>query len=417
MRASLRYREMWLAYGMLLPPFLIVAAIVLFPVLANFWISFKTVGLAELRAPTPIVRERVKLDQDTGRVEVQYRLRNSSQKSPILDVTLRDALAPGLVLQEPTNGCQADGDTLLCRFGDWQPGHRERLNLAFQAPDAFFASGVDLKASEPEMAGRSVNPLTSLDFTLDNFRLVFSQREFWTVLKVSLAYTIFGTLGALILGLFAALLLNTKFRGRGFLRGLFLFPYVSPVIAVAFTWVFFLDPFSGVLNALGIHLGVVESPVNFLGTRRLPISVLGLTFNFPLALATVIAFESWRYFPLSFLFILARLQALPSDLYEAAEVDGATPLQKFWYITFPQLVGILSILFMLRFIWTFNKFDDIFLLTGGAAGTRTFTVNVYEQGFALANLGGGAAVSVVIFFVLAVFMVFYFAFLPKGEKM
>ena len=129
----------------------------------------------------------------------------------------------------------------------------------------------------------------------------------------------------------------------------------------------------------------------------------------------VIAFEAWRYFPLSFLFILARMQSLPSDLYEAAEIDGATPLQMFRYITLPQLISILSILFLLRFIWTFNKFDDIFLLTGGAAGTRTLTVDVYEQGFALANLGAGAAVSVVIFVLLAIFMVFYFKFGPEGE--
>ena len=187
------------------------------------------------------------------------------------------------------------------------------------------------------------------------------------------------------------------------------------MIAVAFTWVFFLDPFSGVLNALGAHYGVTDAPINFLGTRAIPIEFLGLTFEFPLALATVIVFEAWRYFPLSFLFILARLQALPSDLYEAAEMDGATPLQQFRFITLPQLIGILSILFMLRFIWTFNKFDDIFLMTGGAAGTRTLTVNVYEQGFALSNLGAGSAASVVTFCVLAVFMVLYFVFMPKEE--
>lgn len=98
-------------------------------------------------------------------------------------------------------------------------------------------------------------------------------------------------------------------------------------------------------------------------------------------------------------------------------MDGATPLQQFWYISLPQLVGILAILFLLRFIWTFNKFDDIFLLTGGAAGTRTLTVNVYEQGFALSNLGAGAAVAVVVFGVLAVFVACYFLFAPKEEGM
>ncbi len=176
---------------------------------------------------------------------------------------------------------------------------------------------------------------------------------------------------------------------------------------------FFLDPFSGVFNALGAHYGSIDGPVNFLGTRDIPIEFLGLTFEFPLALATVIVFEAWRYFPLSFLFILARMQSIDSEMYEAADMDGASPFQKFWYLSLPQLLGILSVLFLLRFIWTFNKFDDIFLLTGGNAGTRTLTVNVYEQAFAISNIGAGAAVAVVIF---AVLLVFSFAFLRFASK-
>ena len=415
MNPSLKAQEVRLAYYMLLPPLLIVAAIVIFPVLANFWISVKPVELADLRAPEPVARERVSLNPAEGTVEIQYRLRNSSTRSAILDVTLADTLPPGFSLLQGREGCRLDGPSLQCGFGDWEAGYRERLTLVFEAPAEFFAAGTDLTDSDPVLDGDARNPLLSANFTLDNFRRVIEQREFWEVLKVTIYYTVFGTLGALFLGLFAALLLNQSFRGRTLLRGLFLFPYVSPVIAVAFTWVFFLDPFSGVINALGAHYGMIDTPINFLGTRAIPIEFLGLTFEFPLALATVIVFEAWRYFPLSFLFILARLQALPADLYEAAEMDGATPLQKFRYITLPQLVGILSILFMLRFIWTFNKFDDIFLMTGGAAGTRTLTVNVYEQGFALSNLGAGSAASVVTFFVLAVFMVFYFIFMPKEE--
>ena len=102
-------------------------------------------------------------------------------------------------------------------------------------------------------------------------------------------------------------------------------------------------------------------------------------------------------------------------MYEAAEIDGATPLQQFWYISLPQLFGILAVLFLLRFIWTFNKFDDIFLLTGGAAGTRTLTVDVYEQAFAVSNLGAGAAVAVVVFIVLLSFSIVFFKFSPEDD--
>ena len=186
------------------------------------------------------------------------------------------------------------------------------------------------------------------------------------------------------------------------MRGLYLFPYVAPVIAVAFAWVLLFDPFSGSANALLLQMGVTQEAINFFGAR-------------PLALMMVTIFEIWRYFPLSFLFILARMQSIDHDMYEAADMDGASPFQKFWSLSMPQLLGILSVLFLLRFIWTFNKFDDIFLLTGGNAGTRTLTVNVYEQAFAISNIGAGAAVAVIIFACLLLFSIFFFRFISREE--
>ncbi len=126
----------------------------------------------------------------------------------------------------------------------------------------------------------------------------------------------------------------------------------------------------------------------------------------------MVIFEVWRYFPLSFLFILARMQSIPSDIYEAAEIDGATPSQQFWFLSLPHIAGILAVLFLLRFIWTFNKFDDdCYLLAGGILDT--LTVNVYEQAFAISNLGAGAAVAVVIFALLLFFSIIFIRFSPK----
>ena len=262
--------------------------------------------------------------------------------------------------------------------------------------------GTNVADSPVQMTGSAPNVLTSLRFTGANFARVFDGAEFWSVLGVTVFYTVFGTIGALVVGLFAALLLDKSFRGQGVLRGIYLFPYVAPVIAVAFTWVLLLDPFSGSVNALLIQMGVTDEAINFFGQR-------------PLALIMVTAFEVWRYFPLSFLFILARMQAIDHDMYEAADMDGASPFQQFWYLSLPMLLGILSVLFLLRFIWTFNKFDDLFLLTGGNAGTRTLTVNVYEQAFAVSNIGAGAAVAVVIFACLLLFSFFFFRFLSREE--
>lgn len=410
-------REARLAWAMLAPTFLIVFAIVLFPLVANFWISVKPVGLADLRPPAILVNERLRGRPEApgDQVTIEYRLRNSSQDEEIRNARLSAPLPAGFTPAAPPENCSLETGGIACDFGTVPPRWRERVRLEGTVDAEFIKLDDPLDAYPAVTSGEGDNILTNFEFTLENFRRVFSGAEFWSVLRVTIYYTVFGTGGALVLGLFAAQLMNESFKGRGFLRGLFLFPYVAPVIAVAFTWVVLFDPFSGMLNALLTRMGVVGEPINFFGARSIPITLFGLTFDFPLALSTVIAFEAWRYFPLSFLFILARMQSLSSDLYEAAEMDGATPLQQFWYISLPQLVGILSILFLLRFIWTFNKFDDIFLLTGGAAGTRTLTVDVYEQGFALSNLGAGAAVAVVVFVLLVTFATLFIRFSPKEE--
>lgn len=410
-------REMRLAYLMLAPTFLIIMAIVAGPLLANFWISFKPVQLADLRPPGILVNERVRGGPENpgDAATLEYRLRNSSQKEEIRDVVLRDDVPEGFTVTDLPGVCSLQGQDLTCTLGTVEPRWRDRLQIEGTVSDVFLAADRPERASTPVVSGDANNILTSFEFTLDNFARIFDASEFWTVLRVTFYYTVFGTAGALVLGLIAAQLLHTTFKGRGILRGLFLFPYVSPVIAVAFTWVVLFDPFSGTVNALLTKMGVVADPINFFGQRAIGYSLFGLQLEFPLALSTVIAFEAWRYFPLSFLFILARMQSINTDMYEAAEMDGATPLQQFWYLSLPQLMGILSVLFLLRFIWTFNKFDDIFLLTGGNAGTRTLTVDVYEQGFALANLGAGAAVAVVVFVVLVTFATIFLHFSPKEE--
>lgn len=417
-KGTLAAREARLAFWMLAPTFIIVFAIVLFPVLANFWISFKSVELADLRAPQPIVRERIRETPEAAgdTLLIRYQMRNSSQDITVENISLSDTLPVGLSVETADERCIISGINLSCDLGSWEGGYRENLELAFTTSQAYFdADAPDPTESEVSIKGSAPNVLTNFVFTFENFITIFQRSDFWPTLRVSIWYTIFGTIGSILLGLFAAQLLNSEFWGRGFLRGLFLFPYVAPVIAVAFTWAFLLDPLSGSLNAIAVEFGLLGESINFLGQRNLSFDILGLPVQVPLALTTIILFEAWRYFPFAFLFILARFQAISQDMYEAADVDGASPLQKFWFITLPQLVGILSTLFLLRFIWTFNKFDDIFLLTGGAAGTKTLTVQVYDQAFAVADLGAGAAVAVILFIILAIFMAIYFKYAPEGD--
>ena len=397
-------RQARLAWFLLLPTILSVVLVIILPLMAIFWISFKPIALEDLRPASAMVREQLKgkPKQPGDAAIIRYKIRNSSQKDPIFGVTIADEIPTSLEVITVDKRCSLKERNLNCSLGEFGGGQRETLEISVIAKREFFDKRIKLTDSVVKVTGRGENVLTNSEFTLKNFAYIFDSSEFWTVIYATLFYTVFGTIGALVVGLFAALLLNIDFRGKGLIRGLYLFPYVAPVIAVAFAWVILFDPFSGSINALLVQMEIVETPINFFGQK-------------PYALIMVTVFEIWRYFPLSFLFILARMQAIDVEMYEAADMDGASPFQIFWYLSLPTLMGILSILFLLRFIWTFNKFDDIFLLTGGSADTRTLTVNVYEQAFAVSNIGAGSAVAVVIFVFLLFFSIFFFRYLNREE--
>ena len=416
-KSTLLKKEKRLALILLLPTILIVLSVVIFPLLANFWISFKPVSLGDLRPPKLILKERVKanLSDNSKLIEVHYRYRNSSIKYDLENVIIKDKIPSSFTVKniQPSRFCKVNLKELICDLNKVSSKSSGKIILKIHKNDQWQKNLDNLKKTKPLVSFTSKNVLTSFDFSTENFKKVFSATEFFEVLKVSFYYTIFGTAGALLVGLFAAQILQKSFKGRSLVRGLLLFPYVSPVIAVAFAWVILFDPFSGIINSMLVQMNVIDKPINFFGQKYADIIIFGYLFKFPLALSMVIAFEIWRYFPLSFLFILARMQSFPEEVYDAAKIDGASPFQQFYYISLPFLIGIMSILFLLRFIWTFNKFDDIFLLTGGNAGTRTFTVNVYEQAFAISNLGAGAAVAVVIFVFLLTFSLLFMKYSKK----
>ena len=397
-------RQARLAWFLLLPTILSVVLVIILPLMAIFWISFKPIALEDLRPASAMVREQLKgkPKQSGDAAIIRYKIRNSSQKDPIFGVTIADEIPTSLEMITVDKRCSLKERNLNCSLGEFEGGQRETLEISVIAKQEFFDKKIKLTDTVVKVTGRGENVLTNSKFTLKNFAYIFDSSEFWTVIYATLFYTVFGTIGALVVGLFAALLLNIDFRGKGLIRGLYLFPYVAPVIAVAFAWVILFDPFSGSINALLVQMEVVDTPINFFGQK-------------PYALIMVTVFEIWRYFPLSFLFILARMQAIDVEMYEAADMDGASPFQIFWYLSLPTLMGILSILFLLRFIWTFNKFDDIFLLTGGSADTRTLTVNVYEQAFAVSNIGAGSAVAVLIFVFLLFFSIFFFRYFNREE--
>jgi multiple sugar transport system permease protein len=250
-------------------------------------------------------------------------------------------------------------------------------------------------------------------YTLRNFEIVLTSPGFWSSLWTTLVYTVFGTVLSIAIGLAAALALRKTFFGRSVVRSAMLLPYVAPVVAVTFVWQVMLDPQFGILNTAGQSLLGWDRPIAFLSQRESELSILGLHVGVPTALITVIFFEAWRYFPFAFLFITARLQAVPGELEEAAVVDGATPSQRFWHVVLPQLMPVMAVLAVLRFILTFNKFDDVYLLTGGGAGTEVVAVRVYQFLTARFDIGAGAAQALVLSLVLAGFLAIYMRFVSR----
>ena len=249
----------------------------------------------------------------------------------------------------------------------------------------------------------NLNDVFNAPFTgLENYKNVINDFAFkyhnlqnWGAAITTVVYSFVSTALTIVVGLAAAILLNQPFKARGIARGIFLIPYVAPVVGVAFVWSWLLDPRpSGVLNHILMSLGLIELPKAYLATRGL-------------ALGLVVLFQAWRYFPFAMLMLLARLQAIDKTLYEAADVDGASAIQKFANVTLPELRYVLGSIFLLRLMWTFNKFDDIFLLTGGGFGTKVLPVLTYEFSFRLFDFGKGAASSMILMIILIIFMVFY----------
>lgn len=254
------------------------------------------------------------------------------------------------------------------------------------------------------------------DYTLDNFIDVLTSPGFFSALWTTIVYAVCGTALAIGIGLAAALALRKPFRGRGLVRASLLLPYVAPVVAATFVWSTMLNPQFGIVNWFGTTVLGWEEPIAFLSDRALPVSIFGWEVELPMALITVILFEAWRSFPFAFLFLTARLEAVPAVLDEAARVDGATPTQRFRHILLPQLLPTVAVLCVLRFIWTFNNFDDIYLLTGGGAGTEVVSVRVFDLLTARGDIGAAAAQALVLAAILAVLVGVYLKIFGRQEE-
>lgn len=213
-------------------------------------------------------------------------------------------------------------------------------------------------------------------------------KTFWESLFRTIYWVVFGVGGQFLFGFALALILNKDFKGRGIFRSVSLIPWVTPGVLLALMWRLMLDGNHGVINDLLSKLGLLQNNVAFLANT---------STSLPAAIVTII----WQGIPFFALMLLAGLQGIAPELYEAASIDGATGLQKLFYVTIPSLKNTILVTAMLRVIWVTNSVDVIWGLTEGGPGlsTTTLSIAIYKEAQKL-NMGYASAMAVVLMLAL-----------------
>lgn len=239
---------------------------------------------------------------------------------------------------------------------------------------------------------------------LENILAVLAD-DFGRLVWQTMIFTVGATVAPFLIGLALALVLNQRFPGQRLLRGAFLIPWLIPGVVVSFLWMWIFDANYGVLNGLLMSLGAIDSPIAWL-------------FQTDSARTALIVAKTWNTFPWIMVMLLAALQTVPSELHEAAAMDGAGTVRRFFAVTWPHIRGVAGLVILLEFIWNFQHFDTIFVLTGGgpAGTTSTFATEVYDTAFRGYDLGHAGALGILWMALLTVLVVLYVWLSERGEK-
>jgi multiple sugar transport system permease protein len=231
---------------------------------------------------------------------------------------------------------------------------------------------------------------------LGNYVRLVQDPVFWLTLWNSVVWVFGSVILQFLAGFAAALLLHQAFRGRALVRTLSLLPWIIPGVVVGLIWEWLYQPNYGVINDLLLKAGLMQERVAWLSSPDL-------------AMGAVVFTNVWRGIPFFSIMLLAGLQAIPDELYEAAQVDGAGVTSRFWHITVPLLRPIIVVATATRIIWTFNYADLIFVMTGGGPANATQITSTYTLMQAYANLdfGYAGALSVVLLLVMLAFTAAY----------
>lgn len=218
--------------------------------------------------------------------------------------------------------------------------------------------------------------------------------EWWQSVWNTSKFTILSVVLETILGLVFALVINSKIKGRGLLRTAILVPWAIPTVVSAQVWNWMYNDSYGILSQWGQKLGVLQPGQSFLS-------------NPDTALSALVAVDVWKTAPFMALLLLAGLQSIPSDMYEAADVDGASPVRQFFSLTLPLLTPALLVALIFRTLDALRVFDMPYIVKGNAPETMTMSIYARQQMIGNAEFGFGSAISVLIFLIIMIFTVIY----------
>ncbi|MFM9939056.1 MAG: carbohydrate ABC transporter permease [Hyphomicrobiaceae bacterium] len=238
----------------------------------------------------------------------------------------------------------------------------------------------------------------------DNFTRLLGDPIFHAVVKNTFLYTAVTTVFKLALGLWLAILLNRDFKFKAFTRAFILLPFIVPTVLACFAWKWMFDPTFSVVNWFLWKLGVITQSINWLGDGDL-------------AMLSIIIVNVWRGVPFFAISLMAGLQTIAPDLQEAAAIDGAKPWQRFIYITWPLLLPVTMVVVLFSVIQTFADFQIVYVMTGGgpANATHLFATYAYQLGIGTGLLSQGAAVSLAMFPLLFLIVIFQLLYIRKVE--
>lgn len=250
-------------------------------------------------------------------------------------------------------------------------------------------------------------PNSGVFIGLDNFIEILNDNAFWSVMTFTVVYTVLVVIFSYFLGLQLAVLLNKNIKFRGLFRAAALFPWVIPTVVAAENWKWLFNDQLGFINRTLMNLRIIQEPILFLADPDL-------------AKMSVIIVAIWKAYPFMMVVLLAGLQSVENDLYEAAYIDGANRTQIFWRITMPLLKPISMVCLTLMALWTFNtlSFDNIYLLTEGGPAGSTYVMSIQSYYIAIfrGKIGYASAISVLMMVIIALVVLFYFVYKMMAAK-